>query len=57
MKEKHEFGQRQKRKSLTCEKLAHILRQTTTESDAAEIYERLTGKKILENEGRTDEDN
>lgn len=55
MREKHKFGQRQKRKPLTREKLAHILRQTTIESDAAETYERLTGEKIPENDRRTDE--
>ena len=52
MIKKHKFGQRQKRKPLTREKLAHILRQTTFESDAAETYEKLTGEKIPENERR-----
>lgn len=55
MKEKHTFGQRQKRKPLTRERLAYILRQTTVENDAAETYEMLTGEKIPEKERRTDE--
>ncbi len=54
MKEKHEFGQRQKG-SLTPEKLAHILRQTTVKNDAAETFERLIGEKIPEKERGTDE--
>lgn len=46
MREKHDFRFQRDRKPLTPEKLAHILRQVTVESDAAETYEKLTGEKI-----------
>jgi hypothetical protein len=48
MREKHDFGERKKtgHTPLTHKKLAHILRQTTTERDAAETYKNLTGAKI-----------
>lgn len=55
-KEKREWRKRRQR-SLTPETLARILRQTTVEEDAAEVYERLTGEKIPDVErGELDKD-
>ena len=49
MREKRDFGKRKKTgHTLTPERLAHILRQTTTERDAAETFENLTGEKITD---------
>ena len=56
MKEHRDFRLRRKVKPLTPEQLARILRETTIERDAAETFERLTGKKIPESrEGNRDE--
>lgn len=56
MKGHRDFNLRRKARPLSAECLARILRETTTEKDAAETYERLTGKKIPENqEGNRDE--
>jgi len=46
MKEKRDFSLRRRAKPLTPEQLARILRGTTTEKDAGEAYESLTGEKI-----------
>lgn len=48
MKEKRDFSLRRRTKPLSQEQLARILRQTTTEEDAIDTYERLTGEKIPE---------
>ena len=45
MKEHRDFNLRRKARPLSSEYLARILRETTTEKDAVETYERLTGKK------------
>lgn len=50
MKEHRDFRLRRKVKPLTPERLARILRETTTEKDAVETYERLTGEKIPESQ-------
>ena len=50
MKEKRDFSLRRRAKPLTPEQLARILRGTTTEKDAEEAYERLTGEKIPDRE-------
>lgn len=56
MKEHRDFNLRRKAKPLSEECLARILRETTVERDAAETFERLTGKKIPESrEGNRDE--
>lgn len=56
MKEHRDFNLRRKARPLSSECLAKILRETTTEKDAIETYERLTGKKIPESqEGKRDE--
>ena len=54
MREKRDFGRRRNREQLNPERLARILRSNTTEQDAAETYEKLTGEKIPEKERRTD---
>lgn len=51
MKEHRDFRLRRKVKPLTPEQLARILRETTTEKDADETYERLTGEKIPDRGG------
>ena len=56
MKEHRDFNLRRKARPLSSECLARILRETTIERDAAETFERLTGKKIPESqEGNRDE--
>ena len=56
MKEHRDFNLRRKARPLSSECLARILRETTVERDAAETFERLTGKKIPESqEGNRDE--
>lgn len=47
--------ERKSGKPLTPETLARILRGVTVEEDAAETYERLTGKKIPERGEQDDE--
>ena len=44
-REKRDFRLRRKTKELAPEKLMEILYSTTTEKDAEETYERLTGEK------------
>lgn len=46
MRELKDWRERRSGKPLTPEILARILRGVTVEEDAAETYERLTGKKI-----------
>lgn len=46
MRELSDWRERRSGKPLTPETLARILRGVTVEEDAAETYERLTGKKI-----------
>ena len=46
MREKHNFNLRRRIEELTPEKLAAILRNTTTEEDAARTYKNLTGMEI-----------
>lgn len=48
MRELSDWRERRSGKPLTPETLARILRGVTVEEDAAETYERLTGKKIPE---------
>ena len=56
MKEHRDFNLRRKARPLSSECLARILRETTVEKDAAETFERPTGKKIPESqEGNRDE--
>jgi hypothetical protein len=56
VKEHRDFNLRRKARPLSAECLARILRETTTEEDAVETYERLTGEKIPESqEGNRDE--
>lgn len=50
MRELKDWRERRSGKPLTPETLARILRGVTVEEDAAETYERLTGKKIPERE-------
>lgn len=50
MREKRDFSLRRRTKSLSPERLARILRNTTTEKDAKETYEKLTGEKIPDRE-------
>lgn len=50
MKEKRDFSLRRRVMPLSTEELARILRETTTEKDAGETYERLTGEKIPDRE-------
>ena len=50
MKEKRDFSLRRRTKPLSPEHLARILREATTEKDAGETYERLTGEKIPDRE-------
>lgn len=50
MREKRDWKKRTRRRQLTLDKLAEILRSTTTEEDAQKTYKHLTGKDIPEKE-------
>lgn len=50
MREKRDWKKRTERRQLTPNKLAEILRNTTTEEDAQRTYKHLTGKDIPEKE-------
>ena len=52
MREKRDFRLERKGRELTPDTLAKILRNTTVEKDASEVYKRLTGKKIPELKGK-----
>ena len=50
MREKRDWKKRTKRRRLTPDKLAEILRITTTEEDAQRTFKHLTGEDIPEKE-------
>lgn len=50
MREKRDWKKRTRRRQLTPDKLAEILRITTTEEDAQRTYKHLTGEDIPEKE-------